>query len=262
MDKVPFEEQRVIDELVEFWQTRYEPCDLVTHIDGVSGTWGGVIDTKFFRQVYEDLCADKHSYVVSSASEFKQLLEDKYHRAQKKDKASFFKQRFEDLRKHSNYVAYSPLELKQLVEAEYRQARAKAEAERQAQAKAKAERQAKEAERQAKEKAEDEHHAKARTKKREEYERKRANLGLFGDPQVPLQLSLFAEGPPSELVCLDNDSCVSFDFPLKDAEPGPLAPHYTNHCWNCKKSISAYIDTRCPNCGYYTCGSCGSCFCH
>jgi hypothetical protein len=261
LDKFPFEEQRVINELVEFWQTRYEPCDLVTHIDEVSGAWGGVIDTGFFRQVYEDLCVDKHSYGVSSASEFKQLLEDKYHRAQKKDKTSFFKQRFEDLRKHSNYVAYSPLELKQHVDAEYRKARADAEAERQAQAKAKAERKARadaEAERQAQAKAKAERQAKEeaerqakeaeRIVKEAEHQRKaRADFDALGKEMAKATTR-------AELVGLGR-------------KRANLAPHtgfsyaYINHCWNCKKPISSDINSQCPNCKFYICSSCNFCFC-
>jgi hypothetical protein len=79
VDKIPFEERRVIDELVGLWQTRYEPRDLVTHIDRLSGTWGSGIGASFFRQVYEDLRTNKRDkYATSSSSEFKRFLEAEY----------------------------------------------------------------------------------------------------------------------------------------------------------------------------------------
>lgn len=80
MDKIPFEEQRIIDELVGLWQTRYEPRDLLTHI---RGTWkpGGGSVTMFFAQVRQDLRTDKHSeYAASSTFEFRQFLEAEYRR--------------------------------------------------------------------------------------------------------------------------------------------------------------------------------------
>jgi hypothetical protein len=80
LDKIPFEERRVIDELVELWQTCYGPRDLLTHI---AGTWkpGGGRVTWFFAQVHQDLRTDKRSkYAAFSASEFKQFLEDEYRR--------------------------------------------------------------------------------------------------------------------------------------------------------------------------------------
>jgi len=46
-----------------------------------------------------------------------------------------------------------------------------------------------------------------------------------------------------------------------------LAPHtgisyvYENHCWQCKTHISSAIHAQCPNCSFYICSSCGSCFC-
>ena len=79
MGDVPSEERRVIDELVKFWQSRYEPRDLVIHIDRLSSTWGSGIGVSFFRQVYEDLHTGKRGeYAVSSATEFKQFLETEY----------------------------------------------------------------------------------------------------------------------------------------------------------------------------------------
>src|SRR5438874_12604267 len=74
LDNIPFEERRVIDELVELWQTCYEPRDLLTHI---AGTWkpGGGRVTWFFAQVHQDLRTDKRSkYAAFSASEFKRFL--------------------------------------------------------------------------------------------------------------------------------------------------------------------------------------------
>ena len=79
MDEIPSGEQRIIDELVEFWQTRHQPRDLVTHINRLSSSWGSNRGVSFFRQVYEDLRTDKRSwYAVSSASEFQRFLEAEY----------------------------------------------------------------------------------------------------------------------------------------------------------------------------------------
>ena len=79
LDNIPFEEQRVIDELVGLWRTRYEPRDLVTHLDRLSGSWGSGVGASFFRQVYEDLRTDKRSkYAASSTYEFKQFLKAEY----------------------------------------------------------------------------------------------------------------------------------------------------------------------------------------
>jgi hypothetical protein len=80
LDKIPFEEQRVIDELVGLWQTRYEPRDLLAHI---RVTWkpGAGRVTWFFAQVRQDLLNDKHSnYDASSISQFKHFLETEYRR--------------------------------------------------------------------------------------------------------------------------------------------------------------------------------------
>ncbi len=77
MDNIPLEAQLVIDKLVEFWRTRLESSDLITHIDRVS--WGNSTAARFFRHVYEDLRADERSYYpVSSAREFKRFLEVEY----------------------------------------------------------------------------------------------------------------------------------------------------------------------------------------
>jgi hypothetical protein len=79
LDKIPFEERRVISELAEYWQTHYEPRDLVTHIDRLFGSWGSGIGASFFRQVYEDLRTYKrNNYATSSAPEFKRFLEAEY----------------------------------------------------------------------------------------------------------------------------------------------------------------------------------------
>jgi len=97
LNKIPLEERRIIDELVDFWQTRYEPRDLITHLDRLSSSWGSGAGASFFRQVYEDVRSGKRSkYTASSASEFKQFLEIEYsrqvqihveHKAQAKAKA-------------------------------------------------------------------------------------------------------------------------------------------------------------------------------
>ncbi len=79
LDTIPFEEQRIIDELVELWQTHDESCDLLAHIRNTLKT--GYSVTFFFAQVRNDLRTDKHSkYAASSASEFRQILEDEYRR--------------------------------------------------------------------------------------------------------------------------------------------------------------------------------------
>jgi hypothetical protein len=67
------------------------------------------------------------------------------------DKASFFRLRYEELRKDSRYADITNSEFKQLLETEYRQALAKAEADYRARERAEAERQAKEREKIAKE---------------------------------------------------------------------------------------------------------------
>jgi hypothetical protein len=81
MGDVPSEERRVIDELVLFWQSRYEPRELIIHIDRLSSTWGSGIGVDFFRQVYQDLRTNSRGKYTSSssASEFKQFLETGYH---------------------------------------------------------------------------------------------------------------------------------------------------------------------------------------
>jgi len=136
LDKIPFEERRVIDELVQFWQTGYEPHDLVIHIDRICGSWGSGIGTSFFRQVYKELrTGERSKYAAFSAIEFKQFLE-------------------------AEYSQQARIYAKRLA-----QAQAEAEAERQAQAKAEAERRVAEAKRRAEE-------AKRQARAREEYERK------------------------------------------------------------------------------------------
>jgi hypothetical protein len=84
LDEIPFEERRVISELVELWQTGYEPGDLSIHIDRLSRSSRNGMDALFFQQVYANLRADKLSeYVASSASEFQRFLEDEYHQQAK-----------------------------------------------------------------------------------------------------------------------------------------------------------------------------------
>ena len=80
MDNIPLEEQLVIDELVELWQTpSNEPRDLVAHINGLSGPWGSGLGARFVWQVYENLRTGKRNrYSISTASEFKRFLEAKY----------------------------------------------------------------------------------------------------------------------------------------------------------------------------------------
>jgi hypothetical protein len=103
LDNIPFEVQRIIDELVKLWQTHYEPRDLAVHIDKLPSTGGRHIVRNFFRQVYKDLRTDernsyaafsnslsiirdgrpmktnkRNNYATFSASEFKRLLETEY----------------------------------------------------------------------------------------------------------------------------------------------------------------------------------------
>ncbi|EFH86395.1 cell envelope integrity protein TolA [Ktedonobacter racemifer] len=75
MDKIPFEEQRVIYELVEFWKTGEEPRDLIIHIDRLSGSWGSGLGVNIFRKVYADLRANNHR---KHGAELQQFLESEY----------------------------------------------------------------------------------------------------------------------------------------------------------------------------------------
>lgn len=80
MDNIPSEDQLVINELVEFWQTHNEPHKLTAHIRGTLKQ-GCTSLTSFFAKVRDDLRADKHStYAASSASEFRAFLGAEYHR--------------------------------------------------------------------------------------------------------------------------------------------------------------------------------------
>ena len=79
LDNIPFEVQRIIDELVKLLQTHSEPSDLAMHVDTLPSTGGRHIVRNFFRQVYKDLRTDERSsYASFSASEFKILLETEY----------------------------------------------------------------------------------------------------------------------------------------------------------------------------------------
>ncbi len=78
LDKFPFEYDRVIDELVEFWQTHKEPSDLTAHIRSTLKQ-GCTSLTSFFAKVRDDLRTDKHSkYTASSAFEFRHILETEF----------------------------------------------------------------------------------------------------------------------------------------------------------------------------------------
>lgn len=37
---------------------------------------------------------------------------------------------------------------------------------------------------------------------------------------------------------------------------------YINHCFNCGSGIHSHKDKQCDTCGFYRCGTCGSCFCN
>ena len=80
LNRIPLEEQRVIDELVEFWQNRSEPPDLVTHIYKLSGVWGSGIGADFIRQVYKNVRTGDNLHNYASASEFKRFLEAVYNK--------------------------------------------------------------------------------------------------------------------------------------------------------------------------------------
>jgi len=80
LDNIPLEDQLVIDELVEFWQTNDEPRNLTAHIRGTLKQ-GCTSLTWFFAKVRDDLRTDKHSkYTASSVFEFRQFLEVEYRR--------------------------------------------------------------------------------------------------------------------------------------------------------------------------------------
>lgn len=202
MNEIPFEERRIIRELVELWQTHHEPRGLATHINRLPTytAWGSGIGTSFFRQVYKDLCNDRRSsYIASSASEFERFLE-----------------------------------------AEYQQ-RAQKHAEPQAQAKAQAERLAQV------EKEQAERLAQAQVEKEQAQARARAIFDALGKEMEKATTH-------AERVELGRKRDV-------------LAPAtgvfyvYESHCWKCKARISEAIHARCPDCGYYICGSCCSCLC-
>jgi len=194
-DNIPLEEQRVVDELVVFWQTRYESRDLVTHLDRLSGSWGSGIGASFFQKVYEDLrINERGKYTASSASEFKRFLEAEYNQQAK-------------------------------VYAEHQaQAQEKADAERQFQAQAKA-------------------------KEREEFKRRaRADFDALGKKMAKATTR-------AELVELGRER-------TKLALYAGFSYVYTNHCWNCHSVISSEINARCPDCKFFICSSCASCFCN
>src|SRR6266487_4764077 len=81
LDKLPFEEQRVIHALVVFWK-----CTRFSHLNQVRPSprileliYKCSIGIDFFRQVYHDLCSDRRiKYVGFSETEFKQFLEIEY----------------------------------------------------------------------------------------------------------------------------------------------------------------------------------------
>ncbi len=75
MDNIPFEDQLVIDELVEFWRTHNEPPDLFDHARSTLRQGCNSL-TFFFLTVRSDLRTDKRNqYTASSALEFRQFLE-------------------------------------------------------------------------------------------------------------------------------------------------------------------------------------------
>ncbi len=221
LDDIPLEEQHVIDELVGFWQTRYEPRDLTAHIRGTLKT-GGPSVTSFFAKVRDDLRTDKHSmYAASSTFEFRQFLEAEYCRVAKP---------------YAERLARAK---------EFAEAQAKVEAERQAETQMKAE-----LERQAQEIAEAKSLAEAQAKAKEREENQRwlrdysdtlgKEMAKTTDREKRIELGL-------KLEAIAPYTGVSY------------VPE--RHCKNCSVGISSAINPRCPNCKGYICLNCGTCFC-
>lgn len=128
LDNIPFEVQRVIDELVKLWQTHSVPPNLAMHIDKLPSTWGRHIVRNFFRQVYEDLRTDERNSYAAFSNALSIIRDGHPMKTYRR----------------SNYAAFSASEFKRLLETEYTQwvqthaapqAWAKADAEAQAKAK-------------------------------------------------------------------------------------------------------------------------------
>jgi hypothetical protein len=78
LDNIPLEDQLVIDELVDFWQTHSEPLNLFEHARSTIRHRCNSL-TFFLLTVRDDLRTDKCSkYPASSGSEFRQFLESEY----------------------------------------------------------------------------------------------------------------------------------------------------------------------------------------
>lgn len=221
-DNFPFKEQRVIDELVEFWQTHNEPRDLTARICDTLNL-GSTSVTSFLAKVRDDLRNNKHSnYTATSASEFRQFLEDEYRPYAER---------------HAKRQAQLEAGAKAFDEAhatEWAEDMMKAELECQAQAKA----------------AEAKRLAEAQAK-RDEYVRKaRAEIDVLGmlmvktpDPNKRRELG-------RKRVALAQSIGIH------------LYGEYRNHCWSCKMLISSEINVRCPSCTLFICNYCGACFCN
>lgn len=250
MDRIPLEEQRVIDELVELWKTRCEPRDLIIHIDRLSGSWGSGICTSFFRQVYKDLRSGKRSkYAISSASGFKEFLEAEYH---------------QEAKAHAERKAQAQVK----AEAE-RKARLKTEAEWRAHAKAEAERKAL-----TEAKAVEERQKRARAEfnalgqrmtiatTREELVklgRKREYLALYtGDSYVYDRHCWRCKNLISPEIHPRCPDCRRYICGSCDACRCGL---YLNYCWKCATFISSESNAECPFCKWYICGECSECLC-
>jgi hypothetical protein len=163
------------------------------------------------------------------------------------EKASFFRLRYEELRKDSKHAAFSGSEFKQLLEAEYRQALANEEAERQAQTLAKARAEAeRQAQTLAKARAEAERQVLAKAEEREASERWVREL--YGR-KARARADFDALG--KEMAQATNR--------VEPVELGRKRAKYENVCWYCLDSISSTIQTRCSVCGWYICSNCGSC---
>jgi hypothetical protein len=242
-DNIPFEEQCLIDELVEFWRTHDEPRDLDTHLRGTlkpghySAAW-------FLFEVRDDLRTDKHSkYAASSTFEFRQFLEAKYRRVAKPYLERLARDRAFD--------------------------EAQAETERQARVKAEA-KEREENQRWLRDYSDDIRKEMAKTTDRE----KRIELGLklnaitpyTGVSYVPerhckncstgISSAINPRCPSCKgYICLNCLSC----FCDLGNEMENVPHEYKNMCWQCHLVISSEKNDRCSVCGWYICSLCGSC---
>ena len=105
LDNIPFEVQRIIDELVKLLQTHSEPSDLAMHVDTLPSTGGRHIVRNFFRQVYKDLRTDELNSYASFSNSLSIIRDGRPMTTDKR----------------SNYASFSASEFKILLETEYSQ---------------------------------------------------------------------------------------------------------------------------------------------